>query len=134
MRTDNEISEGVEDAKHCDVNRGICGGIDGKSEGMEIIAFEWDHKIFSGAPFVTFVELVFRGEPGRVPNPANAGRKCDARGRGDIHVTCPGLFLMSSVRGRNESTGLEGLGLMGKQQIGHTSTLDRQSTKLERTR
>jgi hypothetical protein len=53
---------------------------------------------------------------------------------GGIHVTCPGLFPMSSVCGRNERTGLEGLGLMGKQQIGHTSTLDRQLTKLERTR
>ena len=60
---------------HGDLDRIVCKGIDCESRGMETVAFEWDHKILSGVPFTTIVELVFCGEPGWVQNAAHTKSK-----------------------------------------------------------
>jgi len=71
VRTNDEVTEGANDAKHGDVNRVVCDGIDGESEGVETVVLEWGHQIFSGVPFGIFVELVLHSKPGRAPNAAH---------------------------------------------------------------
>ena len=65
VRTDDEVTEGANDAKRSDVNRVVCDGIDGENKGVESVMFKWDNKVFSGVPFGIFVELVLHGEPER---------------------------------------------------------------------
>ena len=70
---DGEVADGVEDAKHGDLDRIVCEGIDCESGGMETVMFKWDHKILSEVPFL--VELVIYGEPGWVQNAAHVKSK-----------------------------------------------------------
>jgi len=89
VRTNDEVTEGVSDTKHGDVNRVVCDGIDGESEGVETVVLEWDQKIFSGVPFGIFVELVLHGEPGRVPNAAHMKGERDEEEDHSRHLPQP---------------------------------------------
>jgi len=66
----DEVPEDAKDAKRGNVNRVVCGGVDGESDSTEAVVFEWVHKIFNWIPLIASVELVFRREPGRVPSTA----------------------------------------------------------------
>lgn len=70
MRMNDEVPKDVKDAEHGNVNRTVCGGVDGESDGMKTVVFEWVHKIFGWVPSTVSVESVFHREPGRVPNTA----------------------------------------------------------------
>ena len=75
VRANDKASEGVEDTKRGDVNRVVRGGIYGENEGVETVALELDHEVFTGIPFATFFESVFHDEPWWAPDAAHAKRK-----------------------------------------------------------
>jgi len=70
VRMNGEVPKDVKYAEHGNVNRAVCGRVDGESDSMKAVVFEWVHKIFSWVPFTVSVELVFYREPGRVPSTA----------------------------------------------------------------
>ena len=67
----DEVPKDVKYAEHGNVNRAVCGGVDGESDSVKTVVFEWVHKIFSWVLLIVSVELVFHREPGRVPNAAH---------------------------------------------------------------
>jgi len=89
MGTNDEVTTGANDTKRGDVNRVVCGGIDGESKGVESVMLEWNHEIFSGVPLGVFVELVLRGEPGWVPNTAHVKGKRDEEEEHSWHLPQP---------------------------------------------
>jgi len=60
VRTNDKVTEGANDAKRGDVNRAVCGGIDGEGKHVESVMFKRDHEVFGRVPFGVFVELMFR--------------------------------------------------------------------------
>ena len=71
MGADDIVAEGIDDAKHGDLDRIVCEGIDCENGGMETVMFKCDHKILGGVPLATPVELVFYSELGWVYNAAH---------------------------------------------------------------
>ena len=73
----DKVAEGVEDVKRDDMNRVIRGGVDGESDSVEAVVLKWNHEIFGGVPFATFIEFVFRDERRWVPDAVCAKYKRD---------------------------------------------------------
>ena len=81
MRTDDKVTEDVENAKRGDIDRAVRGGIDGENECIESVVSKWNCEVFSRVAFATFVKSVLHSEPGWVPVAAHAEYECDDIGR-----------------------------------------------------
>ena len=92
MGTNDKVAKGIEDVERDDMNRVICGGVDGESDGVEAVVLERGHEIFDGVPFAVFVESVFRGERGRAPDALHAKRKRGDLGRGRAFMSLTSTF------------------------------------------
>ena len=93
MRTDDKVTEDTKDAKHGNPNGVVRGGVYGEDEGIEAVVLKWDHGIFGAVPLAVFVERVFYGEPGRVPDAARTKSKGDVSGGGDYPLHSPQFFI-----------------------------------------
>ena len=82
MRVNDKVAEGAKDAKVGNMDGVVRGGVYGEGEGVENVVLKWDHGIFSGIPLDIFVELVFHGEPGWVPDATRTKHKCDGHRKG----------------------------------------------------
>jgi len=58
--------------KRGNVNRVVSSGVDSESKSVESVMLKRDHEIFNGVPSGVFVKSMLRGEPGWVPNAADA--------------------------------------------------------------
>ena len=114
MRANEKVADGAKDAKHSNMDRVVRGGVYGEGEGVETVVLEWGRGIFSGNPLDIFVEFVFHGEPGWVPDAAHTKHECDRPGGDGGRVTYPIRLLVGSVCGVEDKAGLEALKSMGK--------------------
>jgi len=71
VRVNDKVTDGVKDTKRVDANGAVCGVVYGEDEGVETVVLKRDHGIFGVVLFAIFVEPVFHGEPGWVPNAAH---------------------------------------------------------------
>ena len=81
MRTDDKVTEDVENAERGDIDRAVRGGIDSENECIESVVLKWNQEVFSRVPFAAFVKSVLHGEPGWIPVAGHAEHECDDIGR-----------------------------------------------------